>query len=104
MLYNEGGGFEEEAVEFVMIYIDPVLLAYYLIAISVFIFVTYNKPELRLFTITFGCMVMSIIMMMSHAHDAEAIFILLAGISSIFSILYYRFKVRIRTTEVGISG
>ena len=104
MLFNEGGGFEEEAVEFVMIYIDPVLLAYYLIAVGVFIFATYNKPELRIFIVSFGCIIMSIIMMMAHAHDAEAIFIFLAGISSIVSILFYRAKVGIKTTEVGISG
>lgn len=104
MIFKEGGGFEEEAVEFVMTYIDPVLLTYYLIALGVFIFATYNKPELRMFVLTFGCIIMAIIMMMLHAHEGEAIFIFISGIASVFSILYYRVKVSIKTTEVGVSG
>ena len=104
MLFNEGAGFEEEAVEFVMIYIDPVLLAYYLIAVGIFIFATYKKPELRIFNISFGCIIMAIIMMMVHNHEGEAIFIFLSGITSVLSILFYRAKVGTKTTEVGING
>ena len=42
--------------------------------------------------------------MMAHAHEAEAIFIFISGATSVLSILYYRAKVKIKATEVGMSG
>jgi hypothetical protein len=102
---SHGGSFAEEAVEYVMIYVDPILTVYYIIAIALFAIFSYKKPELRFFIITFLCILMSVIMMLSHAYEAEAIFLFIAGASSIFAILYYRYKVGLTTiAEVDSSG
>ena len=100
MIFQQNNSFAEDAVEYVMVYIDPVVLIYYLIAISIFVFATYNKPELRMFIITFSCIVLSVLMMMVEAYDAEAFFIFISGISSVFSILYYRVKTNAKISRV----
>ena len=102
---SQSGSFAEEAVEYVMIYVDPILTVYYIVAIALFTLFSYKKPELRFFIVTFLCVLMSVIMMLSHAYEAEAIFLFIAGVSSIFAIFYYRYKVGLTTIkEVDASG
>ncbi len=87
--------FEEEAVEFCMIYIDPLVYTFWAIALVVFVLNTYNKPELRFFIITFVSIIAAGIMMILQAYAIEAIFIFIAGITSVFAIYYYRAKTKI---------
>ena len=85
---------ESEAMKSVMVVMDPIIMIYLSIGIVLFTLFAYKRPELRIFIISLVFIWMSTLLMSLHLHDAEAVFIVLAGTSSAVSILYYQYKVQ----------
>ena len=87
MIYQS---FEERAVELAMSYMDPLNLIFSCLALIIFSFAAYQKPELRLFIPAFGCTTLSIVLMIAGWNEGEAVSVLIAGIIAVTAILVYR--------------
>ncbi len=85
-------GFEERAMEYIMLYVDPVIYTFWGIALTLFVLSTYKKPELRGFYLTFGLILLAGILQWMGLTQMEAASIFISGGSCIFSLYYYRIK------------
>ena len=85
---------ESEAMKTVMVVMDPIIMIYLSIGIVLFVLFAYKRPELRMFIISLLFIWTSTLLMSIDLHDAESIFVVLAGAGSVISILYYQYKVQ----------
>jgi len=85
---------ESEAMKVAMTYIDPITVTYLSIGVFLFSLFAYKIQELRIFIIPVVLLWFSIFFMWLEIHDAEAVFLMISGITSTFSIVYYRYKVK----------
>lgn len=86
---------ESEVVEVLCAYIDPLMLVYASIGVVLFFFFAYKKPELRMFLISIGSLWLSTIFLYFENIYGEAIFLMISGLSSVFAVLFYRYKIDI---------
>ncbi len=70
--------------------VDPVLIAYYCIAIGIFVATSWKIKELRLFTITFALLTIGLVFLLMGQILIETFIVLSAGISSIVFSMYLR--------------
>ncbi len=72
--------------------VDPVLIAYYCIAIGIFVATSWKRKELRLFTITFILLTIGLVFLLMGQILIETFIVLSAGISSVVCSMYLRIK------------
>jgi len=90
---------ESEALETFNAYADPLVLIYLSIGVAIFAIYAYRIAELRVFIVPIVALWFSIFFMWVEIHDAEAVALMISGVTSVFSVLYYRYK-----TKIGIYG
>ncbi len=87
ILLQQGGELGE--LEYI---VDPVLIAYYCIAIGIFVATSWKRKELRLFTITFILLTIGLVFLLMGQILIETFIVLSAGISSVVCSMYLRIK------------
>ena len=86
---------ESEVVEALCAYLDPLMIIYASIGLVLFFFFAYKKPELRMFLISITSLWLCIIFLYFENTWGEAIFLMISGLSTVFAILVYKFKIDI---------
>ena len=87
MIFQEGSDMMETVI-------DPMLLAFYIIASLIFGISSYKKADLRLFTIAILLMTGAIVWCMIDVEIIEAIFVLTASVVAVISAVMIRMKNR----------